>query len=736
MSLASGTGMISGLNYSEIISKLRSANSKPIQLAQAAQSKISQQSSTIDGIKKVLLDFKTKAEALSNSDGFLSLSAAPSDYSVLSASITGGSSAQGSYSVYVRQLAQAHRIASQGVATTDSTPIANGAGAFKFKVGSGKEVSIDVTSSMTLQQLRDKINAATDSKVNASIVSDGTPTKPYRLVLTAKESGQDNAIAITQNDTTLNMATSTIEEPVAATTNAFNGTVSASGNFTGKTGRNIVMQMTTAGDVGTAKYKVSLDGGLTWSADDAFTTSTSDVDVTGAKAEGVNVKFAAGASPVNFAVGDRFTIDAFVPELQKAQNSIVEVDGIQISRATNTLTDVIDGVTLTAKKVSADVQTVKVENSNTGVTSKIKDFANAYNALVDAVAKSTAWDKESKKGAALFGDSGVNAIVANLRQALTTPVSANKTYATLSAIGMTFDGSGHLNVDPTKISDALTKSLDEVKRIFIESANSSNAGIALSKSTEKTKVGDFNVAITTPARQAAITGGRVLEGTGLAADEALTITYNEAMISVTLSAGQKIDQIVNTLNTQFRDKGMAIQASSDGGKLKLNATAYGSKETLSVFSNRDAAAAGQLGLGTTLLKDTGVDVAGTINGATATGSGQILKGVAGTDSDGLELKITATLAGSGVLTLAHGVSLGAVQRVNSLNDDKTGFFATRKTSYDNRIKEYDKTIETLTTKLDAEEDRMRKQFTNLETKLAALQSQGDYLNKQLASLVG
>lgn len=736
MSLASSTGLVSGINYNDIITKLRQADAVPITQLQNQESKINSQSSAMQSIQKLLTDYQSKAQALSASSSFLSMSAVPSDYSVLNVATTGTSSTAGNYSVQVTQLAQASRIASQGVTTSTSTSIATTNGTFKYKAGSGTEVSIAVTTGMTLQDLRDKINNADGAKVRASIVSDGTATNSYRLVLTSSETGQDNAIKITNNDTMLNLSTSAIEDPVASSSNAFNGTVSASGTYTGKTGRNIVMQVTSGGAVGAAKYKVSLDGGVTWTADDAFTTSSSDVDVTGTAAEGVNVKFADNASPVNFAVGDQFTIDTFVPQLQKAQNAVIKVDGIQISRPTNTFSDVIDGATLTARKVSTDPVSVTVQNNASGVTSKIQDFANSYNALVDNIAKATAYDTTNKQAAVLFGDSGLQGILSSLRNGLGKTVPGNSTYTTLSSIGVTMDNKGHLAVDTSKVNTALTKNLADVQNLFIESGKSSTSTIQLVKSSDKTKVGNYAVNITTAAQQAAVSGSRALESSGLAADEMLTIAYNQTAVSVTLAAGLKLDQVVDTLNSQFRDKGMGVQASIDGGKLRIGTTAYGSDQTLNVFSNRDAAAAGQLGIGSTVLNSTGVNVAGTINNIQVTGSGQTLKGLAGTDSEGLELKITALAPTLGTLTLTHGVALDTVQAVNGMTDTTSGIFASRDASYKARIKDYDNQISALNTRLDAEQARLTKQFNELETKLATMQSQGNALLGQLASLVG
>ncbi|MCX5905964.1 MAG: flagellar hook-associated protein FlgL, partial [Deltaproteobacteria bacterium] len=68
-----------------------------------------------------------------------------------------------------------------------------------------------------------------------------------------------------------------IHDAVAASTNnpAYTGTATSSGTYTGLYSKDYVVQITTPGAVGTAKYKVSEDGGTTWSDDNAFTTTAS-----------------------------------------------------------------------------------------------------------------------------------------------------------------------------------------------------------------------------------------------------------------------------------------------------------------------------------------------------------------------------------------------------------------------------------------------------------------------------
>ena len=567
--------------------------------------------------------------------------------------------------------------------------------------------------------------------MKASLINDGSSTDPYRLVLTSSETGQANQITVVQNDTTLNLATPSIEAAVAATSNTFNGTVTSSGTYTGTSSKQIKVQITSAGGVGTAGFRVSLDGGVTWGADNAFTATAGAQDISGG--EGIQLGFGAGTQ--NFAVGDTFTVDAFNPTLQQASNALIEVDGIQIQRASNTFDDVVTGVTISAKKVDAEAATISVRRNSSGVTDKLNAFIASYNQIVDGVKQLTAYNTETNQGAALFGDSAVRNMVQVLRNQLVSSVPFLSNYNALSEVGVTFDGDGKLKMDSTKLNDALDDDPDSVRRLFSLGGSSSSSLVKYVKSTTDTASGTYNVNITQAAEKANVTGTQTLAGT-LAADEKLTLIDGAGKtLSVQLTAGQTMNQIVDTLNNALGDKGSKIVASNDNGKLKFTSSEYGATAYLRVRSDMDASTVGQLGIGTANIEDYGVNVAGTINGVAATGEGQTLTASESSDIKGLELLIEATAPTTATITLTQGIAYSLNKAMEELTDSKSGMFATRTERITAQMKTYDEQIDKLNLRLDKEESTLRAKFTALETKLSSLQSTGSFLQTQLAALI-
>src|SRR5438105_8639592 len=198
------TGLISGINIDSILAQIQSAEQKPIQILQDRQTGYQSQISGVLALSSKLSTFAAVATSVNNPANFNTRTADvtknPSGVSLLTASAD-SSATTGSYAITVQQLAQASKKASQGFVDQNTTAIASASGTLNFKVGNaGTEYSVTVSSSTTLQGLRDAINSAAGS-ATASIVNDGTGSNPYRLVLTANASGATHTTPITSHYT-------------------------------------------------------------------------------------------------------------------------------------------------------------------------------------------------------------------------------------------------------------------------------------------------------------------------------------------------------------------------------------------------------------------------------------------------------------------------------------------------------------------------------------------------------
>ncbi|RMH06607.1 MAG: hypothetical protein D6704_07090 [Nitrospirae bacterium] len=761
--LTPSTGLISGINFNEAVSQLVELESRPIKLLQSRKSDLEAVSAELSTLSVQLSALKDAASSLSSLENFntntVSVTKTASGVELLSATVD-RTAVPGTTEVKVQQLAQTHSIASQGFVDDDTTPVASAAGTFKFKVGTaGAETSINITTSTTLVQLRDAINAA-NGAVRASILNDGSGSNPYRLVLTAKDSGAANTIIITSNPTTLDFTNKKVEAAYANPTNSYSGTVSSNegNNYTGSTNKTFLVEIVTGGAPGTATYKYSVDGGITflgqngavYDGTNAITTQTSLTNyIDGAVSsnstnEGVQIAFGSGTGTL--AAGDQFTIDVFNPTLQAAQDAVVEVGNLTLAKASNTITDVIQGVTLNLLKADpSETIDVTVSTDVSGVKTLVDDFITAYNETISFLQEQLSFDPNAQTAKPLLGDTTAILLNRQLQDLITSQVpGASSDLNSLAKLGVKTDSeTSKISLDDAAFDAALAKSREDVTRLFVGIGIPSNSQIEYVGKTEKTEPGTYSLVVTRAPTRATVVGANAVPSGGIAQQETISVSlYSNATSAsdtpttaqITAAAGSTVNDIVNALNSAFATKNMAVSASNNNGKIQIRATNYGDDYKIQVVSNLNDPA-NQSGFSTTVTEDTGVDVAGTINGFNAKGEGAVLTSVSGFTDDGLSIRAEVSTTGNfGTITVSSGIADRMVRLLEAAVDPTNGSIKARQDGIDDTIDDIKQQIEKKQDAVARFEQKTLEKFQRLEVLLGKLQSQSQALSSALASL--
>ena len=200
-------GLMSGIDYNSMIQQIMKLEHRPLDLKADRQKVFQTKISSYGELSSLLSKLKSAADGLKTDSSFYTRKAEAGNKDVLNVSAS-ASAAEGNYSVVVNKLAQAHRIASSGVADGNAT-VASGAGSFTFSVGSGEAVTVDVNETTTLNDLAAAINSKKGSGVEASVINDGTNS---RLVLKSTSSGKDSEITVTENGTNLFSGGQTLQD--------------------------------------------------------------------------------------------------------------------------------------------------------------------------------------------------------------------------------------------------------------------------------------------------------------------------------------------------------------------------------------------------------------------------------------------------------------------------------------------------------------------------------------------
>ena len=148
-----------------------------------------------------------------------------------------------------------------------------------------------------------------------------------------------------------------------------------------------------------------------------------------------------------------------------AANASLTINGIAVTAASNTLSNVVDGLTLTLLKATTGDVDVGVTDDTASVKTAVTDFVSAFNTLASFIRTQTAYNTDDKAGGALQGDSATLALQNQLRGVLNEGSSASSTWSRLSDIGLGLKSDGTLETNETKLGNALGN-LSELKKLL------------------------------------------------------------------------------------------------------------------------------------------------------------------------------------------------------------------------------------------------------------------------------
>lgn len=328
----------------------------------------------------------------------------------------------------------------------------------KAFTATAKSGAIADTHDVTVTQL------ATSHKAKTAAVDDptamqGSKDKGTRTVIITQDDGSEMRVELKDDETSLNQ--------IAKAINKENGEVQASVQHTDE-GHQLVLTSKTTGTDGNMSVRVEGDDDL-----DDFLRLGGD----GSKPDGMK------------------TVAA-------AQDAKLTVDGSNYTRSSNTIDDILTGVTFELKEVSEkdpsdpSGQTLKAETLSltpdmSQYKTSIQNFVNDYNALINQTTASSKYVPSDSSGltnddiqrpnaenGALMGDSMLRGLVNETRTAVNGVYGENDAeYRALADIGITIDPkTGLMTLNEDKLDAAIADNPDDVANIFMD--KNGNEGLA------------------------------------------------------------------------------------------------------------------------------------------------------------------------------------------------------------------------------------------------------------------
>lgn len=441
------------------------------------------------------------------------------------------------------------------------------------------------------------------------------------------------------------------------------------------------------------------------------------------------VASATGAGSVFTASGDQAGFGSF-DVVRAGQDAELSMGALTLTRSSNTVTDLVPGVTLDLVSAGPEEITLTVARDTEGAIEAVSAVVEQLNNAISRLKQMTAYNPESGQSGPLMGDATARRILMDLQSSLSSVTLDDGPYTHAGSIGIEIQRDGTVGLDEGKLRSALEDDFAAVSRLLARNGATSAPGLEYVRSAPDTADGTYQVEITQAASTAAVTGAAY---TAPGADVSFQVASGANVADVTVTAGATLAEAVDAVNASLSAAGIStVTAEEDGGAVRLTESRYGTARTFSVTGS------GAFGLDGS---HAGADVQGTIAGEASTGSGRILTAESG-DPDGVSVSVLASpaevAAAGGALTVGDvkvgGGLVGAVSRSVSAAEGIDGSIRRARDHWESQIDLVDDRIESFEDRLVRVEEQLIRQFTAMEQALSQLQSQQAWMQSQLAGL--
>lgn len=389
----------------------------------------------------------------------------------------------GPFSVRVDQLAT-YDLKRGSIQTTAMGTALNITGSFELGTPLGINKTINITSDMSLSDIQLAINnVQSDTKVVAdvSLVSIGS-TSTYELKLKAQASGAPIILSNTSGTPLTNLGIST------ATTNVMCGVLAASDEATAL---NLTGDFTFGVQSGTTAT-LTLSGTETLSdivsqinAQAGTTGITASYDMLGygdpskyqIKLEATSGQIVQVSDTTGAVAGLGF--DQPITDFNSLCSKLT-VDGTAYKKRSNTISDILTGVTLDLRSTSATTVNAIVSDDKSAFFSNLNSFVQNYNDLMQFYNDQTkakvvnGIPEGAGEGADLYGNNFVRDTILALKASLTggVPGSSIMTNSagitSLRSLGLSFQSDGSITqISEADLTSAIDNNYDDIKQLFM-----------------------------------------------------------------------------------------------------------------------------------------------------------------------------------------------------------------------------------------------------------------------------
>lgn len=439
---------------------------------------------------------------------------------------------------------------------------------------------------------------------------------------------------------------------------------------------------------------------------------------------------------------------ANLTETQTAEDASVSINGLTVTSDTNVLNEAIEGVTLTLlEETTGTPIKLNISESTSEISEAITSVADAYNEMVTELNELSAVGTDQSSSGILVGDITLRGFTQSMRTLLTGRIDGlTGSITALADVGITTSSNGTLTVDSSKFNSAIANNPNGALALFAELGTTDDSLISFNSAEEDTVAGSYDINVTQLATQSLLTGATGVNNLTVDTNnDEFTISINGTssdIITLTQGTYANAEDLASEIQSQINsdssisDDGYSVTVTydSDNDLFEIQSNLYGSDSSVELLTI-DTNTTNDFGL-SAAVGSVAVDVAGSIGGVTAAGSGQTLTLESG-DGEGISIDVLGGAIGNrGSVSYTKGLTNSLNELLNTYLDSTDGYLSTKEDGLNNSIDDISDERVALDLRIEAMETRLINQFSALDALIANFQTTGNFLAQQIDALPG
>ena len=288
----------------------------------------------------------------------------------------------------------------------------------------------------------------------------------------------------------------------------------------------------------------------------AYVTSEGKIrvdDVAGSGGLAVTLTDSITSGQLEFVDSDASFSDAAARsrEIVAGEDATVEIDGVEVTSESNSVSDVIEGVTLNLiTEDSSTTLTLDIDHDVSTIKSNIESLVSAYNEVMSYISTQFDYDEEEEKtGGVLFGDGTLRSVKTDLTSIVAESVwGVDSDFTIMGLVGITMDNDLQLSVKDSELTGYLETNFSDVMALFVGQGTTSTSTLSYIDHTTDSVAGEYTVHINRAATQGTETGSI---DPSSAADDTLTITQGSSTAEISITSSMTLDDIINEINEEL-----------------------------------------------------------------------------------------------------------------------------------------------------------------------------------------